>query len=117
MDAHVLNLDKPRKLKFGFKALKTIREKYGEKKDLTAIMDVNADEIPYFAWVGLQWEDETLTLEQAENLIEDAIPDTYTVLDVISIIVKAIEAQIGVKKKAKTKKKTPSRTTVRSRSK
>jgi hypothetical protein len=119
MEEHVLNLDKPRKLHYGFKALRIIREKYGEKKELTDVMNVNVDEIPFFAYAGLIKEDESLTTEKVEELIDETIPDRYTVLDIVGIIVKAISDQMGVKvkKKAKTKKKTPLQTTVKSRSK
>ena len=77
------------------------------------------EEIPHFVWIGLIWEDETLTLEHVENLIEDAIPDKYTVIGIVDTVVEAIADQVGVKKKAvtKTKKRTPSKVTVRSRSK
>jgi len=119
METHTLELDKPRKLHYGFKALRIIREKYGEKKELTDIMNVNVDEIPFFAYAGLVKEDESLTPERVEELIDDTIPGRYTVLDIVGIIVKAIADQMGVKvkKKAKTKKKTPLLTTVKSHSK
>lgn len=118
MKEYILNLDKPRKLKFGFRALGIIREKYGQKTELLDVMNVETDEMPFFAWAGLAWEDESLTSEKVEDLIEDKIGETYTVLDIIGIIVNAIREHVGVKKKAKTKKKkTPLRTTVKSRSK
>lgn len=117
MEAHTLNLDKPRKLHYGFKALRIVREKYEGKKELTDILETNVDEFPFFAYVGLVKDDDSLTPEKVEELIEDTIPDRYTVLDIVRIITKAVTDQIGVKvkKKAKTKKKTPSKTTVRSR--
>lgn len=117
MKEHILDLDKPRKLRYGFRALRIIREKYGENKELTDVMDVNVDEIPFFAYAGLVREDESLTPEKVEELIDDAIPDRYTVLDIVGIIAKAIADQIGVKPgKKKAKRKTPTRTTVKLRS-
>lgn len=104
MKEYILNLDKPRKLKYGFKALRIIREKYGGKKELTDIMNVNIDEIPFFAYAGLTGEDETLTPEQVEELIDDKIPDRYTVLDIVNIIAEAITDQIGVKPEKKKEK-------------
>ena len=119
MEAHVLNLDKPRKLRYGFKALRLIKEKYGKAKTLTDVLSVEIDEIPYFAWIGLVSGDESLTEEQVEGLIDDAIPEKYTVIGIVDTIVDAIADQVGVKKKAKTKtgkkKKTPSLKTVKSR--
>lgn len=121
MKEHIINLDKPRKLRYGFKALKKLKEKYGDKKDLTDILNVTLDEIPYFAWAGLTWEDEALTLEKVEELIDSTIPDRYTIMDVLTIVIGAIAEQMGVKlkKKAKTGKKlkTPLRTTVKLHSK
>ncbi len=115
MEPHVLNLDKTRKLHYGFKAIRIIREKFKGEKELTDVLEINVDEIPYFAYAGLVREDETLTPEKVEQLIDDAIPGRYTVLDVVGIIAKAITEQMGVK--PGKKKKTPSKTTVKSRSK
>lgn len=118
MEAHTLDLDKPRKLHYGFKAIRIIREKFQGEKELIDVLEINVDEIPYFAYAGLVKEDETLTPEKVEGLIDDAIPDKYTVMDIVGIIAKAIADQMGVKpdkKKAKLKK--PLRTTVKSPSK
>jgi len=121
MKDHFIKLDKLRKLKYGFKSLKLVKEKYGDKKDITDILNIGGDEMPFFAYVGLVWEDETLTPEKVEELIEDTIPYKYTVIEVIKIISEAIIEQMGIpiKKKAKTGKKnpTPLQTTVKSRSK
>jgi len=114
MEAHTLILDRPRKLHYGFKAIRIIREKYGSEKELTDILEINIDEVPYFAYAGLVREDDTLTPEKAEELIDNAIPDQYTVLDVVGIIAKAICDQMGVK--PKKKRATPSKRTVKSRS-
>ncbi|MCK5642199.1 MAG: hypothetical protein KAJ19_15445 [Gammaproteobacteria bacterium] len=118
MDAHILHLDKPRKLKYAFRALKEIKKKYGQDKSMAEVMNVDMDEIPYFVWVGLAWEDSKLTVEQVEELIEDAIPERYTVIGLISFITNAIVEQTGFqgKKKVKAEKKEmPSSRTVKSR--
>ncbi|MCK4817798.1 hypothetical protein KA005_18655 [bacterium] len=121
MEAYTLKLDKPRKLKFGFKAHKLLKEQFGEEKSLADVLKTNINEIisrvHIYAWAGLVWEDETLTPEKVEDLIDEAIPDTYTILSITLIITQAIAAHMGAKKKVekKTKKKTPSLTTVRSR--
>lgn len=118
MKEYILNLDKPRKLKYGFRALGLIREKYGEKTELTDVMEIDSDEMPFFAWAGLAWEDTKLTPEKVEDLIEEKIGETYTIMDIIGIIVGAIAEHVGVKiGKKKAKKKTPSLRTVGSRSK
>ena len=115
MKDHILNLDKPRKLHYGFKALRIVRERYKGKKELTDILETNVDEFPFFAYAGLVKDDDSLTPEKVEELIEDAIPDRYTVLDIVGIISRAVVDQIGVKVKKKAKRKTPSKTTVKSR--
>ncbi len=120
MDAHILDLDKPRKLKFGFGALKEIKKKYGQDKTMAEVMSVEFVEIPYFAWVGLMWEDNELTAEKVEDLIDEAIPEKYTVFDIVAIVTTAMYDQTGVvkkkpKAKAGKKKTTPSLSTVKSR--
>jgi len=117
MKEHILELDKPRKLKYGFKALRLIREKYGEKTELTDVMTIESDEMPFFAWAGLAWQDETLTPEKVADLIDEKIGETYTILDIINIIVAAIADHVGVKLAKKKVKKTVSLRTVGSRSK
>ena len=119
MKEYVLDLDKPRKLHYGFKALRIIKEKYGDSKDLTDVMNASLDEIPFFAYAGLVKYDGKLTVEKVEELLEETIPDKYTVLDIIFIITAAIADHVGVKvgkKKVKKKKKTASLSTVKSRS-
>ncbi len=121
MDAHILDLDKPRKLKFGFGALKELKKKYGKEKSMADIMRAGLDEVPFWAWVGLLWEDKELTAERVEELIDEAIPEKYTLLGVSTLVADAILDQMGmqVKKKAKVKtgkkKKAPSLSTVKSR--
>jgi hypothetical protein len=95
MENYTLDLDKPRKLKYGFKAVRLIREKFQGKKDLTDFMDVNLDEIVYFVWVGLIWEDENLTVEQVEKLLDDAIPDKYKMVEIVKFVGNVIVDQIG----------------------
>jgi len=116
MDVHILDLDKPRKLHYGFKSIRIIREKYQGEKELTDVMEINVDEVPFFAYAGLLREDGELTPERVEELIDNAIPEKYTVMDIVGIIAKAIADQMGVKP-PKKKAKTPSKTTVKSRSK
>ncbi len=116
MEAHSLDLDKVRRLHYGFKAIRIIREKFKGEKELTDVLEINVDEIPFFAYAGLIREDESLTPEKVEELIDDAIPRKYTVLDIVGIIAKAITDQMGVKP-GKKKATTPSKRTVKSRSK
>jgi hypothetical protein len=101
-EEYILDLDRPRKLRYGFKATRLIRKQFGGKKDLTDVLDINVDEIPFFIWAGLVWEDESLTVEKVEELVDEKIPGKYRVIDVINIVVKAIADQIGVPEKKVT---------------
>ena len=112
MKDYILNLDKPRNLHFGFKAMRIVREKYSDdgNKELTDIMEMNVDEIPFFAYAGMVGEDKTLTPEKVEDLIDASIPGTYTMMQIVGIITKAVSEQLGVKPlKKKVKKKIPSK--------
>lgn len=109
MKDYILNLDKPRRLKFGFKASRLMREQFGGK-DLDAVKDMNVDEFPKIAWCGLVWEDEALTMERVEELLDEKIPSEYTITSVIELIGNAIMDHMGVdlrklRKKTDVKKK------------
>lgn len=95
MKDFILNLDRPRKLKFGFKASRLIREMFG-KKDIEALRNMNVDEFAKVAYCGLVWDDETLTVEKVEELIDAKIPEAYTVTGIIKILSEAIAAHMGV---------------------
>ena len=98
MKDHILELDKSRTLRFGFKAMRTIRTKFGDRS-LDQLMNIKVDEIPVLAWAGLTHEDRALTVEQVEELLDDAIPKTYTILKVTELILEALASQMGVEPK------------------
>lgn len=108
MKDYILNLDKPRKLKFGFKASRLIREKFGDK-DFRDISKFHVDEMPTVAWAGLVWEDPNLSVEKVEELLDAQIPEKMTLIESMELIVGALIAHIGVKiiPKKKKKKKQP----------
>ena len=113
MKDYILDLDKPRKLKFGFKASRLIREKFGDK-DFRDISKFHVDDMPTVAWAGLVWEDQNLSVEKVEELLDAQIPEKITIIDCMEIIVAALIAHIGVKvipqkkkKKKQPKKKIP----------
>ena len=112
MKDYILNLDKPRQLKFGFKASRLIREKFGDK-DFRDIGNMHMDEMPTVAWAGLVWEDQNLSVEKVEEMLDKKIPEFYTIIQCMEVIVEAVAAHIGApsiptqKKKKKTKKKQP----------
>jgi len=118
---YILDLDKPRELRFGFKSLRAIREKFGNKS-LSELMNIEVDEIPVLVLHRLARDEKALTLDQVEDLLDAAIPKKYTVLGITTLILEALAAQMGIdtkkviadnqeaekKKKQQITKKTPS---------
>lgn len=98
MKDFILDLDRPRKLKFGFKAIRLIREKFGDR-EISDIMNMKVDEMSTIAWAGLIHEEPELTVERVEGLLDEKIGEDYTVMDIIGILVEAIAEQIGIEKK------------------
>jgi ribosomal protein S3 len=114
MEDYILNLDKPRKLKFGFKADRLLTEKYGEM-EIWDLKKKALQEFVYFAWAGLVWEDESLTVERIEELLDEKIGETYTQFDIINLIANALVAHLGAESdKKKVEKKIPTKKTVKS---
>ena len=101
MKEYILDLDKPRELRFGFKSLRAIREKFGNKS-LSELMNIEVDEIPVLVLHGLSWDEKALTLDQVENLLDAAIPKKYTILGVTTLILEALAAQMGIDTKKVT---------------
>ena len=95
MKDYILDLDKPRELRFGFKALRRIREKFGNKS-MSDLMNIEVDEIPILILQGIRWEEKELTLEQVEDLLDAAIPKKYTVLGLTTIVLEALAAHMGI---------------------
>lgn len=110
MKDYILELDKPRKLKFGFKASRLIREKFGNM-DLKDIGNMHIEDMPTIAWAGLVWEEEGLTVERVEELLDAKIPDKYTLIHCMEIVIEALCSHIGATpvppEKKKKKKQQP----------
>lgn len=99
MTEYVLNLDRPRKLIFGFRACRLIREKFGDK-EVDEILNMKVDEMPLIAWAGMVWDDPNLTPEKAEEIIEGAIFEGKTrIIDVINTLSACLAEQFGAQKK------------------
>lgn len=101
MKDYILNLDRPRKLKYGFKATRLISEKFKER-DLKRLVEFALDEFLFLAWAGLVWEDESLTEEKVEELLDEKIGDTYSQTEIANLVAEAMTAHSGavpVKKK------------------
>lgn len=102
MKDYILNLDRPRKLKFGFKATRLINEKFKER-DLKKLVEFALDEFIFLTWAGLIWEDKDLTEEAVEELLDEKVGIEYSQTDIANIVAEAMTAHSGampVKKKA-----------------
>ena len=95
MKDYILKLDKDRELRFGFKAMRTIRQKFGDRS-LDQLLNLKLDEIPVLVWAGLKWNDNALTIEQVEDLLDDKIPKTYTIMKVADMTLEALATQMGI---------------------
>lgn len=95
MKEWTLNLDRPRRLRYDFKALRMLREKY-IGKELADIMDMAIDELPFFVWAGLAWEDGTLDPEKVEAMLNEKIGTEFTIAGVAEIIAGALAAHTGL---------------------
>lgn len=95
MKNYILELDKPRELRFGFKALRMIRERFGDRS-IDQLLNLKIDEIPVLVLAGLKWEDKALTLDMVEDQLDAMIPERYTVMEVTTTVLEALATQMGV---------------------
>lgn len=92
-DLVIIELDKPRTLKYGIKALKTIEKIFNCKITKLDTTELGTDEIMKIILAGLAWEDADLTVEKLEDLI-----DTHTTFGVaINKMTEAIGNAFGTK--------------------
>ncbi len=96
MKDFILDLDRPRKLRFGFKALEIIAGKFGKDAGLEELMAIQMHEMPGLVWPGLIWEDKKLTYEQAVDLLDASIPEKHTIIGITAIALEALAAHMGV---------------------
>ena len=95
MKDYILNLDRPRKLRFGFRAQKTIADKF-EDDSLEVLMKVKLHEWPVIILAGLKWEDPNLDIEKATDLLDAAIPEKYDILELTFFVLEAYAAHMGI---------------------
>lgn len=70
-DVVIIELDKPRQIKYGIKALKVIEKLLECKITKINFNDIGIDEMLKLLFAGLSWEDKELTLESLEDLVEN----------------------------------------------
>lgn len=109
MKEYILDLDRPRKLKFGFKATRLIEEKLGNAQlNREAFEKMQIHEFLNIIHAGLVWEDKDLTVEKLEDIIDQKIPEKYNITQLIDIVGKAFVDHLGgakIKKKSTQEKK------------
>lgn len=89
----LIELDKPRTLKYGIKAIKQIEKLYkcNLSKALEKLTDLSGDDIVKLIYLGLVWEDNTLTYDKVEDLL-----DEYTTIgEAVKKLTEALTASFG----------------------
>lgn len=92
-----INLDKPRKLRYGMNQLIQLEETLGVSVSELNKVSMGLKELRVFLWAGLSWEDPDLTLEKAGELADEAEDITY----VAEKIGEALAASFGGEEKKK----------------
>jgi len=92
---HAIKLDRERKLKYGFKALRLLRQQFSASIQ-EVLQNISIDEMPRFVWAGLIWEDPSLTIERVEELLDEKVPDVYTPLQIVKLVYDAMFHQLGL---------------------
>lgn len=98
---YFLDLDRPRELRFGFKAARIIRQKFGNRTADQIFMNLHMDEVPTIVYAGLLWQDDKLTLNRVEILLDESVPKKYTMMDITDIALGALADHMGVPQKEK----------------
>ncbi len=107
MKEFVLELDRPRRLVYDFDAWDLISEHFGSadsKEFDLASLNITYRDLPFLVYVGLKWEDESLSLEQTKKLLNEAIRSgRLNIMQILDVVVRAIFAQSGVKQQPEMK--------------
>jgi len=94
---HTITLDRERKLKYGFKALRLLKQRFSIPiQDI--MKNISVEDMPIFVWAGLIWGDPDLTVEKVEELLDEKVPDQYTLIQIMKIVFDALFDQVGIKK-------------------
>lgn len=92
----MINLDRPRKLRFGMGAMVEFEQITGIK--LTSLDDeLSFDVLAKILWVMLKQEEKELTFEQTLNLVDDHVDDLSEVMEAVT---RAIQAAFNTGKKS-----------------
>ena len=86
----ILNLDRPRILKYDFYAIRTLVRAL-RIKDLKTLLDLDVSQIPTMAWAGMLWDDPQLTAQKVEKMFRDKIAnDEYKLGQIAKVVIDAV---------------------------
>ncbi|WEK53320.1 MAG: hypothetical protein P0Y55_12055 [Candidatus Cohnella colombiensis] len=121
-DVVIIELDRPRELRFGHKALKRIQALMGKSMEEMSEEDIDFGQIEEIFLYGLQRDarehGETLTLDMMEDILDFAVSEAYLIMKMYEAMNKAM-GSVGGNAQAVGKppatRKTASRGTGKSR--
>lgn len=90
-----INLDKPRNLRFGMRAIASVEDALGVKISKLDLSDIGIKDLAVFLWAGLSHEDPNLT----PTIVMDLIDEHMSIKEATEILGKAIEASFGSSEK------------------
>lgn len=67
----ILELDRPRKLRFGFKAIHLIEQKFGKTFYKIDFNDLNSEQLATVLWGAMYQDDNDLTIEKTIELLDE----------------------------------------------
>lgn len=96
MKEHILELDRPREIRYGFRSLKMIGKAFGEDVGIEQLMEIKMHQIPDLVYPGLAWEDKELTVDKVMDLLDASIPEKNTMIGITTVALEALAAHMGV---------------------
>jgi len=93
-DVVIINVDKPRNLRFGHKALKSIKQMTGKSVMEMNLADLDDKDLEKIFYCGLKHEDSELELEQIEEIL-----DKTSYHQAIEALTEALNLAFGVNEK------------------
>ena len=93
----IVNLDKPRKLRFGMGASIEYEQITGKKLMAIGDEDITMDMLATLLWAGLKHEDKSLTKDAVIEIVDE---HAESIADVVNSITEAINAAYQTRKNA-----------------
>lgn len=90
-----IQLDKPRNLRYGMRAIARLEDALGVKISKLDLNDIGINDLAVFLWAGLSHEDPNLT----PSIVMDLIDEHMSIKEATEILGKAIEVSFGSSEK------------------